>query len=83
MRESVIYQEILQEGIQQGIQLGKKQILLSIIIRQLMRRFGELNSILREQIEALPIEQLEMLVEALLDFSELADLEAWLGYPGD
>ena len=38
---------------------------------------------LREQIEGLPIEQFEMLVEALLDFSELADLETWLGYPVD
>ncbi len=99
MRESVIYQEILQEGIQLGIQLvtqqeiqqeiqkeiqlWKKQLLLSIIIRQLTRRLGEFNSILREQIEGLPIEQLEMLLEALLDFTELADLEVWLGYPGE
>jgi predicted transposase/invertase (TIGR01784 family) len=78
MRESVIYQEILQEGIQQGVQQGRKQEVISMIIRQLTRRFGELNPILREQIEGLTIEQLEMLVEALLDFTELADFGVWL-----
>jgi hypothetical protein len=33
---------------------------------------------MRSQIDWLPLPQLEALGEALLDFSNLADLEAWL-----
>jgi predicted transposase YdaD len=50
----------------------------SLIFRQLKRRVGEVPEALRAQIEALPIEQLELLGEALLDFSGMADLERWL-----
>lgn len=50
----------------------------SLIFRQLARRVGEVPEPLRIQIEALPIEQLESLGEALLDFSSLVDLETWL-----
>ncbi|MBW4643021.1 MAG: DUF4351 domain-containing protein [Goleter apudmare HA4340-LM2] len=49
-----------------------------LIIRQLNRRFGEIDSALVERIRELSIEQLEGLGEALLDFSVVADLETWL-----
>lgn len=50
----------------------------SLIFRQLARRVGEVPESLQSRIEALPIEQLESLGEALLDFSSLEDLEIWL-----
>jgi hypothetical protein len=40
---------------------------------------GELSPDMRSRIEALPLEQLENLGEALLDFEVIADLEAWFG----
>ncbi|MTJ17676.1 DUF4351 domain-containing protein [Dolichospermum sp. UHCC 0299] len=43
-----------------------------------MRRFGEIKLSLIEQIQSLSIEQLENLADALLDFSQVADLETWL-----
>jgi hypothetical protein len=49
-----------------------------LILRQLNRRFGEIKSSLIEQIQLLSIEQLENLADALLDFSQVADLETWL-----
>ncbi|PMB50506.1 hypothetical protein CEN40_01870 [Fischerella thermalis CCMEE 5205] len=70
MQESVIYQDILQKGDKQGEE--------RTIIRQLNRRFGEIDSSLIDRIRALSVEKLDELAEALLDFSEVSDLIAWL-----
>ena len=51
---------------------------LALILRQLTQQLGEVDSSLIEQIRRLSTEQLEMLGIALLDFSEMADLVAWL-----
>jgi len=77
MRESVIYQEILAEGEQRGEQRGRQEGERSLILRQLTRRVGELSQPVLERIEALSLEQLENLGEALLDFQAIADLEIW------
>lgn len=66
MRESVIYQDIQQEKA------------LSIIIRQLRRKVGTVPPAQLLKIQALDSTQLDNLAEALLDFSSLTDLEAWL-----
>ncbi|MBD2414067.1 hypothetical protein FACHB389_26925 [Nostoc calcicola FACHB-389] len=70
MQESVIYQDILQKGDKQGEE--------RTIIRQLNRRFGEIDSSLIERIRVLSVEKLDDLAEALLDFSQVSDLVAWL-----
>lgn len=70
MRESVIYQDILQQG--------RRQEALSLVMRQLNRRLGEVNPAAIERVRSLSIEQLEDLGVALLDFSSsAADLMAW------
>ena len=50
-----------------------------LILRQLQRRIGRIPQAQQTRIAALPIEQLEALGEALLDFTDLADLNRWLG----
>jgi predicted transposase/invertase (TIGR01784 family) len=77
MRESVIYQDILQQGLQQGRREGKQEGEVTVILRFLKRRVGEIDPILQEQIQGLSTKQLEELAEALLDFSSVADLMAW------
>ncbi|MDM3850524.1 MAG: DUF4351 domain-containing protein, partial [Aphanizomenon gracile PMC627.10] len=42
------------------------------------KRFGKLKDIYIEDIKSLNIEQLETLGEALLDFTDVNDLETWL-----
>ncbi|WP_310488894.1 DUF4351 domain-containing protein, partial [Chamaesiphon sp. VAR_69_metabat_338] len=42
------------------------------------RRFGTLSTEVNEVIAKLPLDKLEDLGEALLDFQELADLTSWL-----
>lgn len=82
MRESVIYQSIRQEGKQEGLQEGLQQEALKLTMRLLRRRFGELEARIIAKVQQLSRERLEELTEDLLDFSEVEDLDAWLGYPG-
>jgi hypothetical protein len=49
-----------------------------LVKQQLKRRVGEIEKSLIKQVEALPIEALEELSEALLDSSTVANLEEWL-----
>ena len=59
-------------------QEGKEEGIEELVLRQLTRRVGAVSSKLKAQVEALSIEQLGELGEALLDFSEMADLLRWL-----
>ncbi|MBE8996104.1 DUF4351 domain-containing protein, partial [Microcystis aeruginosa] len=43
--------------------------------------FGAVDEVLAARIQALEIEQLESLAEALLDFTALNDLVLWLNRP--
>ena len=82
MRESVIYQDILKKGEQRGIkigfQIGLHKAEVALVVRQLNRRLGAIAPELQARIQILSIPQLEALGEALLDFSNLSDLTAWL-----
>ena len=82
MRLEPLYQrnreQAKEEGRQEGRQEGKQEGEKNLILRLLHRRIGEIDSLLIERIIGLSIEQLENLGEALLDFSSVADLEAWL-----
>lgn len=78
MRESVIYQDIQESGKAQGRQEGRREEAVSLILRLLNRRLGEISSTLGQQIQELSLEQLETLGEALLDFTSLTDLTTWL-----
>ena len=57
---------------------GRQQEALSLILRLLNRRFGGIAPDLEAKIRNLSTEKLEDLGEALLDFSEVADLVDWL-----
>jgi predicted transposase YdaD len=70
MQESVIYQDILQKGEQKGA--------FKLLNRQLNRRFGQVDSSTIARIQALNIEQLEMLEEDFLSFSDVSNLVDWL-----
>ncbi|MEN9222431.1 MAG: DUF4351 domain-containing protein [Thermostichus sp. BF3_bins_97] len=78
LRQTRFYQEVIQEGIQQGLNQGIQQEASNLTLRQLKRKVGEVPIALQSQIRALPVEQLEELGEALLDFGSLRDLMAWL-----
>ena len=66
MRESVIYQDIWSKATH------------SLVVRLLNRRFDEIDESLLSQVQGLSNERVEALGEALLDFSSIDDLVAWL-----
>jgi predicted transposase YdaD len=65
---------VYREAEQQGELKGQQEL----VIRQLKRRVGNVSIDLEAQIKTLPLAQLEELGEELLDFSQMADLVAWL-----
>jgi hypothetical protein len=69
---------VYREAEQQGSVRGRQEEAQSLILRQLNRRVGNISIDLEAQIKTLPLAQLEELGEALLDFSQMADLVAWL-----
>jgi predicted transposase YdaD len=67
-----------QQWIEEGRQEGEAQGEAKVTLRQLNRRCGPLSDATTAEIQALPLEQLEVLAEALLDFSGPQDLMTWL-----
>jgi predicted transposase YdaD len=74
LRHTRAVQEILEEG----REVGRQQEAAALAIRQLARRFGNLDQATRQTLAALPLLRLEQLAEDLLDFSGPGDLQAWL-----
>ena len=75
LKQTRVYQEALEEG----RQLGE----VALVLRQLNRRVGEISPELQAKVEALSLEQVEALAEALLDFSRVEDLVSWLDMQGE
>ena len=78
IRHTRAVQDWLAEGRQEGREEGRQQEAASVTLRLLVRRCGPLSEATTARIKSLPLEQLESLAEALLDFQGADDLEAWL-----
>jgi predicted transposase YdaD len=74
LQQTRVYQDAKAEGVTEGRQSEAQ----SMITRQLSRRFGTLSAEINEVLAKLPLEKLEDLGEALLDFQEIDDLMGWL-----
>jgi flagellar biosynthesis/type III secretory pathway protein FliH len=67
-----------QEGRQEGLQAGRQQGEVELVLRLLSRRFGALSASQEKIIRKLPLQSIEELGEALLEFTSSADLARWL-----
>jgi len=88
--QSIAYREIFGQGEAQGeargvalgeargVALGQVQGEAKVTLRLLSRRCGPLSAEQESVIRSLPLERLEALAEALLDFEGMADLNSWL-----
>jgi predicted transposase YdaD len=70
LRQTRVFQEIRDEYLQEGRQEGE----VNLVIRQIKRKFGEIDRELTTKVANLPLEQLESLGEELLDFQTIGDL---------
>lgn len=75
-REQVM--EIVTSWMEKGMEKGKRQEALELVLRQLRKRFSSLDEEAQRRVGMLPIEQIEQLGEALLDFTSLRELTVWL-----
>jgi len=67
------------EGLAEGELRGQRTLILHLLGRKL----GPLNEAMQAQINALAAQQLLSLSDALLDFTDQADLVAWLDRPAE
>lgn len=86
LQETRVYKDIKAKGVRQGrvqglmrgLLKGREQEAINLVVRILTKRFGDLPDELRVTISGLSLAALENLSEALLDFNNLSDLQAWL-----
>jgi Domain of unknown function (DUF4351) len=67
----------MEQGIERGIEQGLTRE-KELVLRLIRRKLGQITPELEMQIKALDIDKVESLGEALLDFSTVDDLKAWL-----
>ena len=88
LKQTRFYQEVSAEGREEGELIGEKkgklegkqEECIKLLSRQLRRKFGvqpPLESLLQD-FPNYPLEKLEDLADALLDFNAMSDLETWL-----
>ena len=77
LQETQLYRDIKEEGREEGREEGLQRE-RSLILRLLARRVGTVPDEMRSRINALTLEQLENLGEALLDFESVDELQGWL-----
>ncbi|MEB3188616.1 MAG: DUF4351 domain-containing protein, partial [bacterium] len=61
----------------EGQSMGRRQEALRVARRQIARKFGIPDPELSEALEALSVDQLEDLLDAILDMTNRADLDSW------
>ena len=65
-------------GLQEGLQEGRQEEAANLVLRQLTRKLANLSETMVKRVKKLTIPQLENLGEALLEFTEIRDLEIFL-----
>ena len=78
LQEQEVVMEIVTSWMREGIQQGKHEEALALVLRLLRRRVGPLDAADEAQIRRLSLEALEELGEALLDFTQMAEVVTWL-----
>ena len=78
LKQTRFYQDVFVEGQQEGKQEGNQEEGVSIVLRLLKRQFGSLDSAIETRIRGLKLSVIEMLVDQLLDFTDISELKTWL-----
>ena len=71
-------EEKVMEIVTSWMRTGMRNEAEKLVLRQLNRRFGPIEAELEQQIQALSIDRVEDLSDALLDFSDRSQLVVWL-----
>ena len=78
MKESAFYQEILQEGRQEGrqkgLQEGRQEGEVALLIRLLVKRFGNVSESVESRLIQASIADLELWSDRILEAKSLTDI---------
>jgi predicted transposase/invertase (TIGR01784 family) len=82
LQQTRVYQDAKAEGRTEGesigLERGKIEGERALVLKQLTLRLVKVSDNLQERVNDLPVEKIELLGEALLDFTSVADLEKFL-----
>ncbi len=90
LQQTRVYQEAMAEGEVLGLERGKVEGKAegkvegkaegerALVLKQLTRKLGKVSAKLQKRVDGLSLEKVELLGEALLDFTDVADLEKFL-----
>ncbi len=82
LQQTRVYREAMAEGeilgLERGKTEGKAEGERALILKQLTRKLGKVSTKLQKRVNGLSLEKVELLGEALLDFTDVADLERFL-----
>jgi predicted transposase YdaD len=86
LQQTRVYREAMAEGEVLGLERGKAEGRTegkaegerALVLKLLNRRLGKISIKLQTRVGGLSLEKVELLGEALLDFTDVADLERFL-----
>jgi predicted transposase/invertase (TIGR01784 family) len=86
LQQTRVYREAMAEGEVLGLERGKAEGRTegkaegerALVLKLLNRRLGKVSTKLQKRVNGLSLEKVELLGEALLDFTDVADLERFL-----
>ncbi|MFM7572223.1 MAG: Rpn family recombination-promoting nuclease/putative transposase, partial [Snowella sp.] len=74
MKESAFYQDILQEGRQEGLQMGRQEGEVALLMRLLVKRFGNVSESIQSRLTQASIADLERWGDRILEAKTLTDI---------
>ena len=74
MKESAFYQDILQEGRQEGRKEGRQEGEVALLMRLLVKRFGNVSESIESRLTQATIADLELWGDRLLEAKTLTDI---------
>ena len=76
--ERLAKEEGLEEGLEKGLAKGREQGSITLLLRMLTRRCGQLPGDVEQAINQLSLAESQALGDALFDFQTIEDLKNWL-----
>jgi hypothetical protein len=76
--ERLAKEEGREEGLEEGLEKGREQGSITLLLRMLTRRCGQLPGDVEQEINQLSLAESQALADALFDFQTIDDLKNWL-----
>ncbi|OCL28508.1 hypothetical protein U472_01065 [Orenia metallireducens] len=67
-----------ERGVEKGIKIGEERTTRKIVLRLLLKQFGDLEEEYVRVIENKKVEELDIILEKIIDIKEIEELEKYL-----